>query len=132
MSHRIDTALAAWVRLDPDAPRAFVIAGGAGGATVRGVLSAGRSGWRLTASALRRRRRILLQIVAVPEPGARGEGMEEFDYEVRLRGLPPGAFRIRVNHIFYSGGELNDVVNRGEWSVEIAPAAEAVAGAETA
>lgn len=70
---------------------------------VRGQVSAGHSGWVLAASALRRRRKVTLQISARPRASTTIPDIEQHEYEAILSGLS-GEHDIFVNHIFYAEG----------------------------
>ena len=70
---------------------------------VRGQVSAGHSGWVLGASALKRRRKVTLQIAARPRAGVIVPDIEQHEYEAILSGLS-GEHDIYVNHIFYAEG----------------------------
>lgn len=70
---------------------------------VRGQVSAGHSGWVLAASALKRRRKVTLQISARPRASTIVPDIEQHEYEAILSGLS-GEHDIYVNHIFYAEG----------------------------
>lgn len=104
-----------------DAEAALTVAGGERRIVVQGSLSAGRAGWRLSATALRHRRRILLQVVALPADDHIDYGLEDFAYEAELLDVPPGRYRVRINHIYHAVrlGLPPDALTRGEFSVEV-------------
>lgn len=120
MAHRIETRLESRQRARSD-DGSLTVVGGEGCIFVRGSLSAGRSGWRLNATALRHRRRILFQVVALPADDHIDYGLEDFAYEAALLNVPPGRYRLRVNHIYYAArlGLQPDALTRGEFSVEV-------------
>ncbi len=49
------------------------------------------------------------------------QGLEDFLYEAELLNVPPGRYRVRINHIYYATllGLPPDSVTRGEFSVEV-------------
>lgn len=121
MAHRIETHLESHRRGRTDGDGALTVVGGEGCIYVRGSLSAGRSGWRLSATALRHRRRILLQVVALPAEDHIDYGLEDFAYAASLLHVPVGRYRLRVNHIYYAArlGLPPDALTRGEFSVVV-------------
>lgn len=70
---------------------------------VRGQVSAGHRGWVLAASALKRRRKVTLQISARPLTDTIIPDIEQHEYEAILSRLS-GEHDIFVNHIFYALG----------------------------
>ena len=70
---------------------------------VRGQVSAGHTGWVLSGSVLRRRRKVTLQIAARQGASAFVPDIEQHEYEAVLSGLT-GQHDIYVNHFFYAEG----------------------------
>ena len=75
-----------------------------GAVIVRGQISAGHSGWGLSATVLRRRRKLMLQIAARPRNLAIVPDIEQHEYEAILSGIGPGRHDVYVTHTFYTEG----------------------------
>ncbi len=97
----LPVALEARVLPERRAPILFEVHAGDGSFRLRGGLSAGQSGWRLTASARQHRRRITLRIIATrdAEQGSR-EAIEEYEYAATVAGLVRGRYEVAVQHLF--------------------------------
>lgn len=90
-----------WQRTDPAATGAPVtVETGLRRVEVRGRVSLGGAGWRLTASALKRRRELRLTLTAAQEalPAAIHPGLEELQYIVVLPDVQPGRYALVVTH----------------------------------
>lgn len=81
----------------------FSVTSLAGMVVLRGQVSAGQSGWALGASALRRRRKLTVQIVARPRTPTIVPDIEQHEYEAILTGIT-GQYDIYVTHTFYAEG----------------------------
>lgn len=87
--------------LAPGAERAgTALAMEPGGLVVRGRLSAGGRGWRLSGTARKHRRQIQVYVVARPGQDARPIDLEDHEYELKVAGLSGGAYGLRVTHVF--------------------------------
>ncbi len=120
MAHRIPLDFLA-LRLDaPPGPPAFEVEGGAHTVVVRGRLSAGSTGWQLSANASRHRRRITLHVLAQRRAGLPG-GVEDHAYVATLRDVPPGRYRVRLQHVFSAPelGGLREGLSPAELTVQV-------------
>jgi hypothetical protein len=100
---RIVVEFRARVVPEPENAWPFSLTSLPGVVVVRGQVSAGHSGWVLAASAMRRRRRVTLQIAARPRTATIIPDIEQHEYEAVISGLS-GEHDIFVNHIFYAEG----------------------------
>ena len=71
-----------------------------GALVIRGRLSAGGRGWRLTGSARKHRRQIHVYVTARQGPDKQIVDLEDHAYELVVGGLAGGAYGIRVTHMF--------------------------------
>lgn len=74
-----------------------------GAVVVRGQVSAGHSGWMLSATVLRRRLKLMLQVSARPRNVAIVPDIEQHEYEAVLSGIA-GQYDVYVTHTFYTEG----------------------------
>lgn len=101
---RIGITLQARIVPDPEPAWPFSLTAAPGTVVVRGQVSAGHSGWVLSATVLRRRRKLMLQIGARRLNGVLVPDIEQHEYEVTLTGVGPGQYDVYVAHTFYTEG----------------------------
>jgi hypothetical protein len=94
------------IRLDDTGSPTFEVSPGVGGLRLRGGLSAGSTGWTLTARARRYRRTLTVHVTArLLAPESSAAGVEDHHYELVLADLAPVRYRLRVNHVFLLPGD---------------------------
>jgi hypothetical protein len=107
MAHKIETDFSAHpVEERVDSPR-FLVRSDGDCIAIQGGLSTGIGRWRLTASAVRQRRRIVLQVLAQPAAEDVSEPpVEVVDHSYRavLHGLAPGVYWVRITHAVHAPG----------------------------
>lgn len=93
-------------RLDADAPeRAARASVTSAGLVISGQVSAGRRGWHVTGVVLRRRRRLVLQLVARRSAeSAMPPAIELLEYRALVTGLPSGKFDVYQSVMFIVPG----------------------------
>jgi hypothetical protein len=66
----------------------------------RAGLSAGRTGWILSARAERFRKNLHLWVTARQTDATDVHDVEDHDYLATIPGLPPGRYRLLVSHVY--------------------------------
>jgi hypothetical protein len=83
-----------------DQPLILAISAGAGKVRARGGLSAGGTGWVVSAQVSRFRRTLRIWVTARQDAQGRDAGMEDHDYLATVGGLTPGRYRVRISHLY--------------------------------
>jgi hypothetical protein len=127
MAHKIETDFStASVNDRVDSPH-FHIHSDGDRIAIQGGLSTGKGRWHLTASAVRQRRRIVLQVLAQPAVEEASEPrVEVVDHAYRavLHGLTPGVYWVRITHAVHAPGLglISEGVPACEATIEIVEA----------
>jgi hypothetical protein len=81
-----------------------VAEGASGGANVRGMLSAPNPCYRLSGSVARSGATVTLTVTGRASDGGCIQSIGAFAYDASVRGLPPGAYTLRVVHTYPGTG----------------------------
>jgi hypothetical protein len=107
MAHKIETDFSAGpINSRVESPR-FHIRSDGDRIAIQGGLSTGMGRWHLTASAVRQRRRIVLQVLAqqaVEDASEPRVEVVDHAYRAVLHGLTPGVYWVRVTHAVHAPG----------------------------
>jgi len=101
---RIGIAFQARIVPEHEPARPFSLAVVSSEVVIRGQMSAGYSGWGLSATVLRRRRKLMLQVAARPVDVPIVPGIEQHEYEAILSAVGPGQYEVYVTHTFHTEG----------------------------
>lgn len=108
-------------RTESDGNEQFEVTPSPSGLRFRGALSAGSTGWTLTARARRHRRTLYVYVTARSgEPDSPG-GLEDHRYEVDISDVRPGRYALCVHHVFIlpNTTRMPDAVKVFERNVDI-------------